>query len=45
MPPLSNLEGKILAISGGRPVGVLPESGSASDVMIELAKRWLYENW
>lgn len=39
MPPLSNLEGKILAISGGRPVGVLPESGSASDVMIELAKK------
>ena len=39
MPPLSNLEGKLLAISGGRPVGVLPESGSASDVMIELAKK------
>lgn len=38
LPPLPSLEGKLLAISGGKPVGVLPESGSASDVMIELAK-------
>ncbi|WP_228286640.1 hypothetical protein [Klebsiella pneumoniae] len=38
LPPINRLEGKLLAISGGRPVGVLPESGSASDVMIELAK-------
>lgn len=38
MPPLAELEGKILAISGGKPVGVLPESGSAADVLIELAK-------
>ncbi|XGL69318.1 phage tail fiber protein [Klebsiella pneumoniae] len=38
LPPLPSLEGRLLAISGGKPVGVLPESGSASDVMIELAK-------
>lgn len=38
LPQLSMLEGKILAFSGGRPVGVLPESGSAADVLIELAK-------
>lgn len=38
MPPLADLEGKILAISGGKPIGVLPESGSAADVLIELAK-------
>lgn len=37
-PSLAMLEGKILAVSGGKPVGVLPESGSAADVMIELAK-------
>ncbi|MFV0830918.1 hypothetical protein ACNHQI_11235 [Klebsiella quasipneumoniae] len=37
LPLLSQLEGKILAFSGGRPIGVLPESGSAADVMIELA--------
>lgn len=36
IPSLSHMEGKILAFSGGKPIGVLPESGSASDVMIEL---------
>ena len=38
MPTLADMEGKLLAFSGGRPVGVLPESGSAADVFIELAK-------
>ncbi|WP_270495492.1 phage tail protein [Citrobacter gillenii] len=38
MPPLSQLEGMLIAIAGGRPVGVLPGTGTASDVMIELAK-------
>lgn len=38
LPPLSQMEGKLVAISGGRPVGVLPASGSASDVMTEFAK-------
>lgn len=38
MPPLAQMEGKLVAISGGRPVGVLPGTGTASDVMIELAK-------
>lgn len=44
MPPLSSLEGKLLAIAGGKPVGVLPESGSASDVMVELAQEDGYTN-
>ncbi len=44
LPPLPSLEGRLLAISGGKPVGVLPESGSASDVMIELAKPDGYTN-
>lgn len=38
LPSISHMEGKIVAFSGGRPIGVLPESGSAADVMIELAK-------
>lgn len=38
MPSLDEMEGKIVAIAGGRPIGVLPQIGSASDVMIELAK-------
>lgn len=38
MPPLSQLEGMLIAIASGRPVGVLPGTGTASDVMIELAK-------
>ncbi|GKP76628.1 hypothetical protein NUBL8594_11330 [Klebsiella pneumoniae] len=37
LPSLDKLEGKILAFSGHKPIGVLPESGSAADVMIELA--------
>lgn len=37
LPALDKLEGKILAFSGHKPIGVLPESGSAADVMIELA--------
>ncbi|EOG2801606.1 GDSL-type esterase/lipase family protein [Salmonella enterica] len=37
MPSLSLLEGKIIGVSGGKPVGVLPSSGSASDVMLLLA--------
>lgn len=44
LPPLPSLEGRLLAISGGKPVGVLPESGSASDVMVELAKPDGYTN-
>lgn len=38
MPPLEDMEGKLLAFSGGKPIGILPESGSAADVMLELAK-------
>ncbi|HFU1194328.1 TPA: hypothetical protein ACGQ2V_005819, partial [Klebsiella michiganensis] len=37
LPSLDKLEGKILAFSGHKPIGVIPESGSAADVMIELA--------
>ncbi|MBW5826526.1 hypothetical protein H0I68_15905 [Yersinia kristensenii] len=42
MPSLEDMEGKIVAISGGRPIGVLPGSGSASDVLIQLAKQTGY---
>ncbi|WP_319732270.1 hypothetical protein [Cronobacter malonaticus] len=38
LPPLSDLEGKVIGIVGGKPVGLVPPSGSATDVMIELAK-------
>lgn len=38
MPSLNELEGKILAFSNKKPIGVLPPSGSASDVMLELSK-------
>lgn len=38
MPSLNDLEGKILAFSNKKPIGVLPPSGSASDVMLELSK-------
>lgn len=37
LPPLAQMEGKILAFSGGKPIGVLPASGSASEVLIALA--------
>ncbi|HIG7755986.1 TPA: phage tail fiber protein [Klebsiella pneumoniae] len=36
LPSLDQLEGKILAFVNRRPIGVLPESGSAADVLIEL---------
>ncbi|EOC0445698.1 hypothetical protein [Cronobacter sakazakii] len=39
LPPLSDLEGKVIGIVGGQPVGLVPSSGSASDVLIELAKQ------
>ncbi|BBF66888.1 hypothetical protein [Klebsiella phage KN4-1] len=38
LPPLSLMDGKILAFSGGKPIGILPESGSAADVLVELSK-------
>ncbi|MEE1968017.1 phage tail fiber protein [Klebsiella michiganensis] len=45
LPSLDQLEGKILAFVNKRPIGVLPESGSAADVMIELSSvdglKWL----
>ncbi|KJO99697.1 phage tail fiber protein [Enterobacter hormaechei] len=37
LPSLESLEGKIIGFSGGKPVGVMPESGSASDVFLKLA--------
>lgn len=37
LPPLAQLEGKLIGVTSGKPVGVLPESGSASDVMLQLA--------
>ncbi|ELC6355256.1 hypothetical protein Q8V91_004571, partial [Enterobacter hormaechei] len=39
MPPLAQMEGKLIAIAGGRPVGVLPPSGSASEVLTLLASK------
>lgn len=39
MPPLAQMEGKLIAIAGGRPVGVLPPSGSASEVLTMLAAK------
>ncbi|EPK7431441.1 hypothetical protein WJD89_001218 [Klebsiella pneumoniae] len=36
LPSLDQLNGKILAFINKKPVGILPESGSASDVLIEL---------
>ncbi|WP_407214183.1 phage tail fiber domain-containing protein [Enterobacter kobei] len=39
MPPLAQMEGKLVAIAGGRPVGVLPPSGSASEVLTMLASK------
>ncbi|WEJ90465.1 MAG: phage tail fiber protein [Klebsiella huaxiensis] len=44
LPSLDQLEGKILAFVNKRPIGVLPESGSAADVMIELADNDGYRN-
>lgn len=39
LPPVAERSNKLLAFNGmGQPITVLPESGSASDVMIELAK-------
>ncbi|EOK2432229.1 hypothetical protein ACJY8V_001005 [Escherichia coli] len=39
LPPAEDRANKIVAMDGaGRPIMVLPESGSAADVMIELAK-------
>lgn len=38
MPSPAEMAAKIVAISGGRPVGGLPEDGAATDVMIELVK-------
>ncbi|HGH4619199.1 TPA: phage tail fiber protein [Enterobacter cloacae] len=38
LPSLEQMEGKVVAIAGGRPVGVLPGTGTATDVLIELAK-------
>lgn len=37
MPNLSLMEGKLVANASGRPVSVLPEFGSAADVMIAFA--------
>ncbi|EMX8597899.1 hypothetical protein AAH223_004693 [Enterobacter hormaechei] len=37
LPSLASLEGKIIGFSGGKPVGVMPASGSASDVLLQLA--------
>lgn len=37
MPPLAQMEGMLVAFSNGKPLGVLPASGSASEVMILLA--------
>lgn len=37
LPSLDQLEGKILAFVNRKPIGILPESGTASDVLIELA--------
>ncbi|WP_257965746.1 phage tail fiber domain-containing protein, partial [Klebsiella pneumoniae] len=36
LPSLEQLNGKILAFINKKPVGILPESGSASDVLIDL---------
>lgn len=37
MPTLPSLEGKVLGFANNRPVGVLPGTGSATDVMLQLA--------
>ncbi|KAF6596641.1 hypothetical protein G9G39_06135 [Cronobacter sp. EKM101R] len=39
LPPISDLEGKVIGFVGGQPVGLVPSSGSATDVLIELAKQ------
>lgn len=36
LPSLEQLNGKILAFINKKPIGILPESGSASDVLIDL---------
>lgn len=37
LPPLSQLEGSVIGIVNGRPVGVPVPSGSAADVLLQLA--------
>lgn len=37
LPELAQLEGKIIGIVNGRPVGLLPGDGTATDVLIDLA--------
>ena len=39
LPSLAELEGKVIGIVGGIPVGLVPGSGSATDVLIELAQQ------
>lgn len=39
LPSLLALEGKVIGVVNGKPVGLIPTSGSATDVMIELAKK------
>ena len=36
LPPLAQLEGKLIGVVNGIPVGLLPASGSATEVMAEL---------
>lgn len=38
LPSLEQLEGRVIAIVSGRPIGIPVPSGSATDVLIELAK-------
>lgn len=44
LPTIAQLEGKVIAIVNGKPVGVLPQSGSATDVLIELSKPAGFKN-
>lgn len=39
LPPLGQLEGKIIGVVNGRPTGLPPSSGSATDVMVQLLKQ------
>lgn len=37
LPPLSSLEGMVIAIIDGKPVGIKPETGTTTDALIQLA--------
>ncbi|HCU0700186.1 TPA: hypothetical protein OUF49_004863 [Enterobacter asburiae] len=39
LPPLGQLEGKVIGFVNGRPTGLPPSTGSATDIMVQLLKQ------